>query len=131
MLIRVKRVDVQVSNFIQPDALDLCLECWKNLMGGSGDRDLGAKTMGGLVGNSDGYGRSADEEQQARDLRIAAATDAMIDSLSRLHMWAIYKLMGVGQVWRFDNADLLIVGPEAKKSLEEKLRRNTCTGILF
>ncbi len=131
MLRRVRKEEAKIDAWVKPDGLDACLECWKMWMSGDGDRDLGAKTMGGLVGNSDGYGLDPDEEQQARDNRIGAATDAMIDSLKRIHIWAIYKSCGVGSVWQFPNADLVIVAEDARTELEAKLRKNVCTGILF
>lgn len=130
MLRRVRKEDVRRDSWIEPDPLDKCLDCWKIYMSSDSDRDLKAKTMP-LMGNTDGYGRDAGEEQQARDLQIGAATDAMINSLSRYHQWAISRLTGIITLWSYPNADILIVGPEARTALTEKLKKNVCTGVFF
>lgn len=122
---------LRVDPWTQPEPLDYCLECWKAWMAGDADKDLGAKTMRGLVGDEDGYGVDLYESQQSRDLRIAAATDAMIESLSRLHFWAIYKSCSIDTAWKFPNADLIETAIEARRQLVEKLKKNVCTGILF
>jgi hypothetical protein len=129
--VRKEEVQRQRETLIEKDPLDVCLDCWKSWMAGDADRDLGAKTMGGLIGNSDGYGSDLHEAQQARDNEIAAATDAMIDSLSHLHRWAIYKLCSVATPWKYPNADLVIVGMAARESLTQKLKGNPCTRIMF
>jgi hypothetical protein len=113
------------------DPVDYCLECWKIWMCGDPDRDLGAKTARGLVGNSDGHGVDIHEAQQVHDMKIAEATDAMINSLPRIQIWALCRLCSVSTVWLFVNADLLTVGAEARTALAEKLKRNVCTGSLF
>jgi len=121
-----KRADVQ-----QMDPLDECLECWKESLAGDPDRDLKAKPMGGLMGNTDGHGTDLYEKQQERNAAIAAATDAMIDSLSGIHRWAIYAMCGIATPWSYPRADLLSVGPAARDSLAEKLKRNPCTAVMF
>jgi hypothetical protein len=128
---RVRKEEIRRETVAQKDPLDLCLECWKDWIAGDADRDLKAKTMGGLTGNTDGYGSDLYEAQQARNNEIAAATDAMIESLSPLHRWAIYRLCSVSTPWEYPNADLLTVGPAAQKSLTEKLMKNSCTRMLF
>jgi hypothetical protein len=121
-----------IDRIASPDGLEICLECWKQYMHSDGDRDLGAKTMSGLKGD-DSYGSGMDvyDQQQASDLKVGAATDAMIDSLSELHRWAIYKLTSTACAWKYPLADILKVGTEAKKSLCEKLKNNCCTSVLF
>lgn len=131
MLRRVRKENVKADTWVKHDPLDTCLDCWKRYMHGDPDRDLGAKTMNGLVGEEDAYGVDPAEKQQARDMRIGAATDAMIDSLKRIHIWAIYELCSIASPWHYPNADILIVGPEAMKELERKLKINVATGILF
>jgi hypothetical protein len=122
---------LRVDPWTEPEPLDYCLECWKAWMVGDADKDLGAKTMRGLVGDEDGYGVDLYESQQSRDVRIGAATDAMIEGLSRLHFWAIYKSCSIDTAWKFPNADLLETATEARRLLVEKLKKNVCTGILF
>jgi len=128
---RVKKDEFRQQNFQTADPVDVCLECWKEWMHGDSDRDLGAKTMGGLVANSDGYGSDSSEAQQKRDTDIAVATDACIDSLKRLHIWAIYKSCSIGQVWSFPNADLVAATTGARIELERLLRRNPATSSEF
>lgn len=114
-----------------PDPVDLCLAIWRDWMAGDADRDLGAKTMRGLVGESDGHGVDLHEAQQASDIKVALATDAMINSLSRLHVWAIYRSCSLTTAWRFPNASMLEVAAEARVELAMKLRKNICTAVLF
>ena len=128
---RVTKSEMQVSKAIQDDPLQLCLDCWKVMMNGDADRDLKAKTMGGLIGNSDGYGVDIYEAQHASDMRIAQATDAMIDSMRLLYKWAIYRSCSIASPWRFPNADLVTVAETARLELIEKLKKNVCTSVLF
>lgn len=115
------------------DQVDYCLECWKVFMSFDNERNkLDAKTMSLMTGDSDGYdGQDDDKLEHAHENRIGDATDASISSLKRINQWAIYKKFGIGQIWSFPNADLLIVYPKAIEELESKLRSNSCTSILF
>ncbi|NHZ34473.1 hypothetical protein [Massilia rubra] len=113
------------------DPVNLCLELWKRWMAGDADRDLGTRTMRGLRGDGDGHGVDLYEAQQASDIKIAEATDAMIGSLERIHVWAIYRACSLATVWAFPNASLVDVAAEARAQLRVKLRKNICTGILF
>ena len=116
---------------IEHDPLDLCLDVWKRWMAGDDDRDLGIKTMRGLRGDGDGHGADLYEAQQASDIKMAQATDAMINSLSRIHVWAIYRACSLATVWAFPNASLVEVAAEARAQLRAKLRKNICTASLF
>lgn len=127
---RVRRDEVPPTTFVKADGLEMCLTCWKEWMARDPDRDLGMKTMGGLVGEG-AAGPDIYEAQQFADDRIGAATDAMISSLSRLHVWAIYRSCSIASVWRFPNADILDTMADAKKTLTEKLKQNVCTATLF
>jgi hypothetical protein len=130
---RVRKAEVHVQSFSKADGLDTCLACWKAWMSGDQDKDLGMKTMRGLSGEQDGEESAPDihEAQQDADQRIGAATDAMINSLSRIHVWAIYRICSITSVWKFPNADLTVVATEARHELTQKLKRNICTAILF
>ena len=125
------RTVVAVTAWTDPDPLDLCLELWKTWMAGDADRDLGTKTMRGLRGEGDGHGMDIHEAQQANDMRIAQATDAMIDSMARIHIWAIYKLCSQATPWRFPNAVFADVALEARGDLTIRLKNNVCTAVLF
>lgn len=130
---RVRRADVRPVVFVKPDGLELCLACWKDWMTGDQDKDLGLKTMRGLVGErgEEDAGPDVYEAQQAADQRVGAATDAMINSLSRIHVWAIYRSCSIASVWKFPNADFATVAAEARDELTKKLKRNVCTATLF
>jgi hypothetical protein len=122
---------LRIDPWTKPDPVDLCLHLWKCWMAGDSDRDLGAKTMRGLSGEGDGRGLDPHEAQQANDIRIAQATNAAIDSMARLHVWAIYRACSLTTVWRFPNASLMDVAAEARGELATKLRKNICTAVLF
>lgn len=111
------------------DPTSYCLDCWKTWMATTSY--AGRQTMRGLTGNTDGHGTDLYEAQLRHDNEIAAATDAMIESLPRLYVWAIYVSCGVSTVWRYPNASLFEVHREALELLEKKLRANSCTRRLF
>lgn len=113
------------------DPLDMCLEIWKTWMAEGPDRLLAIKTMRGLSGDGDGHGVDLHEAQRAADVRIAQATDAMIDSMPRLHIWAIYRLCSQATPWRFPNASFEEVGSAARAELRGLLKKNVCTAVLF
>jgi hypothetical protein len=127
---RVRKVEVVTQPFVKADGLDTCLACWKDWMTGDQDKDLGMKTMRGLSGE-EGDAPDIYEAQQDADHRIGAATDAMINSLSRIHVWAIYRTCSIASVWKFPNADFAVVATEARDELTQKLKRNICTATLF
>lgn len=127
---RVRRAEVVAQPFVKPDGLDTCLACWKDWITGDQDTDLGMKTMRGLAGD-DSSGPDIYEAQQDADQRIGAATDAMINSLSRIHVWAIHRSCSIASVWRFPNADFPTVAAEAREELRAKLKKNVCTATLF
>jgi hypothetical protein len=112
------------------DPLDLCLELWKDLIS-KPDRALGGHAMCGLAGSGDGYGGDLYDDQLRADMRIAEATDAMINSLPRMHIWAVHYAHSIATVWTFPNSKPELVYLDARQSLEQKLRRNPCTAVLF
>lgn len=131
-LFRVRKADVVADTAEKEDNYQYCLDCWALFMDNDPDRDLGTQRMK-LMAPSDAYGESIspDEADYRRRMEIGAATGAMIDSLSHIHRWAIYKLSSMVSVWNFPNADLLVVGPQAQIALREKLRKNILTAVLF
>ena len=131
MLQRVKKQDVKTDSWMRPDPLDYCLDVWKDWMSSTGQRNLGARIMGGLVGEADGHGQDMHEAQHSQDMQIAAATDAMIDSLPRIHVWAIYASCRIATEWRFPNADMVTTAADARSELIAKLKKNECTRNLF
>ena len=87
--------------------------------------------MRGLTGEGDGYGGDLNDEQRQNDMKIAAATDAMIASLELPQQWAIKRAFDIAKVWRFAQLDFQVVYFEARKELEKKLQKNICTAVLF
>jgi hypothetical protein len=130
-MLRVKKENAQRDTWERPDPLEYCLALWKEWMHNGGQRTAGTLIMGGLVGNTDGHGSDLHESQHSHDMQIGAATDAMIDSLSRLHAWAIYRSCSIATAWRFPNADLALTAIEARAALAQKLKKNECTRNLF
>jgi hypothetical protein len=134
---RVRKADavrMQQGQWQQPDGTDICLACWQDYMR-CDDRDLGISQLR-LRGGEDDPNRAASESdpyvaQRLADLAIGAATDAMIDSLPRLYIWAIYKAHGIGQVWNFPQADWVATLAEARAALTEKLKKNVATRVKF
>ncbi len=131
-LIRVKKEHVSTPPVQAASGLDICLACWCDFMR-TDDRDLGASRMKLLGrGEQDGaYDSDPYGEQRKADMKIGEATDAMIDSLPRLYIWAIYKAHGFGQVWRFAPDDFGATLEVAKVELEKKLRGNVATAVKF
>ena len=131
MIQRVKKEDIQQDNWPRPEPVEYCLELWKDWMHNGGRRSVGKLIMAGLVGDSDGHGNDLYEAQHSHDMQVAAATDAMIDSLPRLYVWAIYRSCSIATAWRFPSADLASTASDARAALELKLKKNECTRNLF
>lgn len=131
MLRRVKKTEVKTDTWVRPDPVDYCLDKWGTWMCTGGQRNLDARIMGGLVGDSDGHGADIHEAQHSHDMQVGAATNAMVDGLSALHRWAIYRACGMATVWRFPNADLAQTVMEARTALEIALKKNECTRNFF
>jgi len=110
------------------DAMSYCIDCWKESMQ-KDDRDMGAKRMRLMSGDGDGYGD--DNAQSQRDAEIADATGAMIDGLTAIHRWCIYRSCSIATVWRYPHLDYLTVLQEAMCALENKLRSNVACRLLF
>jgi hypothetical protein len=133
-LIRVRKEHVKTDSWIKPDGFDICMACWQDYMRLK-ERDHGVSRVH-LVGGAEDPERVVCEsdpyaEQRKDDLKVGKAANAAVNSLSRLHYWAIYKAYGMGQVWIFPNADFLETLEAAKAELEQKLRRNAVTAVKF
>ena len=94
------------------------------------DTDLVIQSQKTLLPVGDGYGNS-DTGESRRNNEIAQATWAMIKSLAGHHRWAITKSKGICLVWNYPRLDYMETLVEAKKQLEEKLRKNVATRTLF
>lgn len=125
---RARRAEVVQPVFDRPDAYALLMACWVDYMR-TDDRDLGAGGMK-LAGDA-GPDVSVHDAQRAADIRIGEAVNAMVDSLSMLHRWAICKSQGIATAWRFQNADFGATLAAARDELEMKLRKNLATRLYF
>lgn len=123
---------VPPSNQAQMDsAFDYCLACWTELMHGDPDKDLGVKTMRLPAGESDGFDGDSGEQQQANDARYAVATGTCIGDMAADLRDTIWVLYGVCKRSSRPVLDIALLGPIAKIDLEKKLRKNSCTSVLF
>jgi len=125
---RARRVEAVQPAFGRPDPYPQLMACWVDYMG-TDDRDLGA---GGMKLASDAEPETnLHDAQRAADLKIGETVNAMVDSLSALHRWAIYKSQGIATAWRFPNADFGSTLSAARDELEQKLRKNVATRLYF
>jgi hypothetical protein len=127
--VRVRKEDVKIERVVPQDGLSICLDFWSTWMGQS-DSDSGIQGQRTLRGDGDGYGNE-DTSRMRHANEIAEATDAMIDGLSMVHRWAIYKSRGLATAWRFPNADYMHTAQAAQAALIVKLKINVATGRYF
>lgn len=114
--------------FDQPDPYAKLMACWVDYMR-TDDRDLGSRGM--KLASDAAADRDVHAEQYLADLRIGEAVNAMVDSLSIQHRWAIYKSQRLTAVWRFPNANYDDVLLAARDDLEDKLKKNVATRLYF
>jgi hypothetical protein len=131
---RVRKQDAKIETFVKPDGFLTCLECWKTWML-SDDRDLSASRMKLGDGRDDddhaGYESDVYADQRKADYKIGEATNAMIESMSRIYSWAIYRRCGITTQWNFPNADFIAISEQAEIDLRRKLKLNIATATLF
>ena len=125
---RVRREEVARPAFDQPDPYGQLMACWADYMRVD-DRDLGSRGMK-LVSDAEDE-RDVHAQQRVADLRMGETVNAMVDSLSMQHRWAIYKSQGIASAWRFPNARYEDVLMDARDDLEKKLRNNVATRLQF
>lgn len=125
---RVRREEVARPTFAKPDPYGLLMACWADFMR-TDDRDLSGS---GMKLQSDAVAdRNVHDDQRAADMKIGEAVNAMVDSLTIQHRWAIYKSQGISSAWRFQNAKYEDVLSDARDDLEKKLRNNVATRLYF
>ena len=125
---RVRREEVARPAFDKPDPYAMLLACWADFMRVD-DRDLGSRGM--KLATDAEVDRDVHAQQRLADLQLGAAVNAMVDSLSMQHRWAIYKSQGIASAWRFPNARYEDVLTDARDELEKKLRMNVATRLQF
>jgi len=114
--------------FGQADPYAMLMACWSDYMR-TDDRNLSAQGMK-LTSDAEAD-RDVHEEQRLADLRIGEAVNAMVDSLTVQHRWAIYRSQRISAVWRFPNANYEEVLLDARDELEKKLKKNVATRLYF
>jgi len=114
--------------FDQPDPYASLIACWVSYMR-TDDRDLGSRGM--KLASDAAADRDVHAEQYLADLKIGEAVNAMVDSLTVQHRWAIYKSQRLTAVWRFPNANYDEVLLAARDDLEAKLKKNVATRLYF
>lgn len=125
---RVRRQDTPPVAHRNDDPYPRLMACWVDYMR-LDERDLGAQCMR-LPGDAIEHDNVHDA-QRAADLKIGEAVGAMVDSLTTIHRWAIYKSQRIATAWRFPNADYEVTLTEARAELEAKLRKNVATRLYF
>jgi len=125
---RAPRTEVARSAFDKADPYAILMACWQDYMH-TDDRDLGSRGMK-LTSDAE-IERDVGTEQYLANLKIGEAVNAMVDSLTIQHRWAIYRSQGISTAWRFVNASYEEVLLAARASLEEKLRGNVATRLYF
>lgn len=133
--VRTRRETWQSPQSTKAEPYAFCMACWVDFMTVD-DRDSGASRMNlhsrDEEDKEDGDYRSDPySEQRKADLKTGEAVNAMVESLTIEHRWAIHKSQGMTTQWRFPNADYMQVLLRAQQELERKLRNNFTTGIYF
>jgi hypothetical protein len=125
---RVRKSEVQASTIRAVDPYAVLMACWVDFMNVD-DRDLGSRGMR-LKGDCEDD-RTVNDHQRLADIKTGESVNAMVDSLTTIHRWAIYKSQGIASAWRFQNADYETVLLEARDDLEKKLRTHIATRLYF
>lgn len=125
---RVRREEAVRPAFDKPDPYGQLMACWADFMRVD-DRDLGSRGM--KLASDAEEDRDVHAQQRAADLKMGEAVNAMVDSLSIQHRWAICKSHGIATAWRFSNARYEDVLTDARDELEKKLRNNVATRLYF
>lgn len=107
--------------------LDECLSLWADWMR-SRSVFHGQPKLLQIFGGS-----PADFEQDCHEMDISAAraVQAMIDSLTTQHQWAIYYRCGLKSVWNYERLNLELTLADAEQALEPKLRKNNALTHFF
>jgi len=114
--------------FGQADPYATLMACWIDYMRVP-DLHLSSKGMK-LIGDAP-PDATVGEAQYIADLKLGESVNAMVDSLTAQHRWAIYKSQGISTAWRFPNANYEAVLLDARDDLEKKLRKHVATRMYF
>lgn len=125
---RVRKAEVAQSTIRTTDPYAQCMDCWVDFMRVP-NLDLSPRGMK-LLGDAP-PDANVHEAQYIADLKLGEAVNAMVDSLTMQHRWAIYKSQGIASAWRFPNARYEDVLMEARDELEKKLRGNVATRLYW
>lgn len=125
---RVRKADAVPPAFGKPDPYAMLMACWVDYMR-TDDKNL--STQGMKLATDAQADRDVHAEQHLADLRMGESVNAMVDSLSTQHRWAIYRSQRISTVWRFANANYEEVLMAARDELEQKLKKNIATRLYF
>ena len=125
---RVRKAEVVQSTINKLDPYSTCMACWGDYMRVP-NLDLGGRGMK-LIGDAQ-PDANVHEAQYIADLKLGECVNAMVDSLTMMHRWAIYKSQGIASAWRFPNARYEDVLMDAREDHEKKLRNNVATRLYW
>lgn len=109
-------------------ALDRCLELWIDSYKHD-DLDIGCGSSSKfLVSDAP---PSSDHLYSRMDGKVADAVDAEVLCLPTHLRWAIQKCCGITNAWNFPSLVFEDVVVDAKRELENKLRKNIATRVFF
>jgi len=114
---RVRRTAPPALAFNRPDPSSLLMDCWASFTH-TNDHDLGSRGMK-LKGEGGAERVDPNEAQRLADIKAGETVNAMVDSLTIQHRWAIYKSRGISRGWRFNNANHEEVLSAARDELKQ------------
>lgn len=119
---------IQVYDHRPTTPLDQCLETWIDSYRHA-DLDIGCGSSSKFL--SGDAPPSSDHLYSNMDSNVAKAVDAEVSSLPMHMRWAIQKCCGITTVWNFPSLVFESVVVDAKRELENKLKKNLATRIFF
>lgn len=124
---QIKR-KIPVYDYRPSTPLDQCLETWIDSFRHA-DLDIGCGSSSKfLVSDAP---PSSDYLYLRMDGKVAEAVDAEVSGLPGHLRWAIHKCCGITTVWNFPSLVFEDVVVDAKRQLENKLKKNLATWSFF
>ena len=119
---------IPVNDLRPTTPLDKCLQTWIDSYRHA-DLDIGCGSSSRHL--SSDAPPSSNHLYSSMDQRVAEAVEAEVSELPMHQRWAIKKCCGMSQVWNFPSLVFENVVVDAKRQLENKLRKNLATRIFF
>lgn len=119
---------IPVFDYRAATPLDECLEAWIDTHRHS-DIDIGWRRSSPMLVSD----APADSSQlyKRMDNEVGNAVDAEVAGLPAHLRWAMRKCCGMVNVWNFPSLVFEDVVVDAKRELENKLKKNVATSIFF